>query len=370
MSIYQRPNSPFWYYQFKVAGVRFRGSTETTSKAEAKRVEVRKKAEALEARKAPADQAAEMSLNQAFDRYFEEVGQHCATADDIMRELGYLMDLGKDRLLSQITDSDVAAYIAKARGRRVLRFAGTGKKAKPSKKLVSPRTVNSQVQTLRAVFRRAAEVWHVNVGRMPVWRNHKLAEADQRSRELSVAEQEALFDHLRPDFRPMVAFALATGLRLANVIRLTWREVDLDAGVIVVKVKSKRHDGGRTHRLPITGEVREILLAEVGRHAEVVFTYTAQQRQNGHAAGDRVPFTQNGWRKYFRRALDEAGIEDFRFHDLRHTRATRVVRRSNLKVVQRLLGHADISSTARYAHAELDDIAAVMADDRPARKVA
>ena len=60
-------------------------------------------------------------------------------------------------------------------------------------------------------------------------------------------------------------------------------------------------------------------------------------------------------------ALKAAGIKDFRFHDLRHTAATRALRESgNLKVVQQLLGHADIATTARYAHAMTDDVRDVM----------
>jgi len=53
-------------------------------------------------------------------------------------------------------------------------------------------------------------------------------------------------------------------------------------------------------------------------------------------------------------------VENFRFHDTRHTAATRVLRASNLKVAQRLLGHADIATTTKYAHALDDDIRAAL----------
>ncbi|EHS52593.1 integrase family protein [Rhizobium sp. PDO1-076] len=51
------------------------------------------------------------------------------------------------------------------------------------------------------------------------------------------------------------------------------------------------------------------------------------------------------------RAAPSAGVQSFRFHDTRHTTATRILRASNLKVTQRLLGHADIATTTKYAHA-------------------
>ena len=85
------------------------------------------------------------------------------------------------------------------------------------------------------------------------------------------------------------------------------------------------------------------------------------QGQRQRRKGERYPFSKNGWRKDWWRALEAAGIEDFRFHDLRHTAATRVLRASNnLKVVQEMLGHSDIGTTARYAHAMIEDVRAAM----------
>ncbi|TNJ41558.1 tyrosine-type recombinase/integrase, partial [Phaeobacter sp. B1627] len=74
-------------------------------------------------------------------------------------------------------------------------------------------------------------------------------------------------------------------------------------------------------------------------------------RQNSHLFGD------------FRAALGKAEIEDFRFHDLRHTFATRMLRATgNLKLVSRLLGHTSIETTMRYAHVLDTDLADAMND--------
>jgi site-specific recombinase XerD len=78
-------------------------------------------------------------------------------------------------------------------------------------------------------------------------------------------------------------------------------------------------------------------------------------------AGQRYPYSKQGWDRTWRRMLKEAGITDFRFHDLRHTSATRLVRASgNLKAAQKLLGHARIETTARYAHVTGDDLLEIM----------
>jgi integrase len=88
--------------------------------------------------------------------------------------------------------------------------------------------------------------------------------------------------------------------------------------------------------------------------------------------GQRYPFSES-WRRWWYRAVKSAGLWDdrrspdrFRFHDLRHTRATRLLRETgNLKIVQKLLGHQSIKTTARYAHAFTDDVRAAMeAEDK------
>ena len=159
----------------------------------------------------------------------------------------------------------------------------------------------------------------------------------------------------------LVRFSLATGVRLSNAIRLTWPQVDFDAGVIRLMVKS-RTPGGQVHYVPLVPQLVALLSAERGRHAVYVFTYEVVRGRGERKRSTRHPYTQTGWRKAWGRALTAAGIEDFRWHDLRHTAATRTLRASqNLKVVQSLLGHKDIATTARYAHAMLDDVAAAMA---------
>src|SRR5581483_1964080 len=158
----------------------------------------------------------------------------------------------------------------------------------------------------------------------------------------------------------MVRFALATGLRLDNILTLTWSQVSWDEGLIRVRIKSRR-PGGDTHAIPITRAVAAILSAEQGRHPQRVFTYIAQRarspdtRERERTAGERRPFTRTGWRRSWYDALARAGIADLHFHDLRHTCATRLYRQTrDLRLVQRWLGHAAIETTLRYENSGLD----------------
>ena len=98
-----------------------------------------------------------------------------------------------------------------------------------------------------------------------------------------------------------------------------------------------------------------------------VFTYVcARNRYDPRTKtiqrkGERYPFTQDGWRKQWSRALAEAKIQDFRYHDLRHSAGTRALRAyRNLKAVQRMLGHNDIKTTLRYTRSDVEDVRAAM----------
>lgn len=79
-------------------------------------------------------------------------------------------------------------------------------------------------------------------------------------------------------------------------------------------------------------------------------------KRKGIVRGERYATTYCGLQIAVRRAVFAAGVKNFRFHDTRHTAATRTLRKSNLKVVQHLLGHADIATTVKYAHVTSDDL--------------
>ena len=120
---------------------------------------------------------------------------------------------------------------------------------------------------------------------------------------------------------------------------------------------------GETHVLPITTEIRALVDSRRGQHPVFVFTYqclrTTRDRKGGiREAGKRYPFSDTGWRKVWKRALEAAGIKDLRFHDARHTCGTRSPRPPAICATQRTLGHKNIATTMRYAHVLLEDVAA------------
>ena len=146
-----------------------------------------------------------------------------------------------------------------------------------------------------------------------------------------------------------------TGVRRAALCHLPKLAVDWQRDGFTVKLKRKRGEEPREHFITFNDELRAIFAAEMRKSAQpVVFTY---ERQTGAAKGQRSPIGYDTLRKSHEAARLKAGVPEFRFHDVRHDTATRALRDwKNLPEVQRLLGHADISSTARYAHVLDDDL--------------
>jgi integrase len=355
MSLYKPKKTHYWHYDFVVKGRRFHGSTGCKEKSEAKDVETLERSRIIRAEHT--GEKPQWTLDEVIGKYWLEIACHQSSARTTEGQAGHLLRMiGRTTLLDEISDASLANYIARRRGENPAHYRHRPKEERP---LVAPATINREVELLKRLVNRAQKVWKIAPPEID-WKQHKLIEADQRIRELTEREETALIENLREDFRPMVLFALLSGLRLSNVIRLTWKQVDLTVGIVTVRTKSKRPDG-TTGILPLTSELIGLIAGQRGRHPIYVFTYTCKQSRQKRRKGENYPFSEHGWRGDWKKALTAAGIEDFRFHDLRHTFATRLLRETgNLRLVQRGLMHADITTTVRYAHADVADLRAAM----------
>ncbi|MFC6046776.1 tyrosine-type recombinase/integrase, partial [Methylobacterium hispanicum] len=217
-------------------------------------------------------------------------------------------------------------------------------------RLVSPATVNrSVIEPLRKILNRARRTWKEPVADI-AWRDHMLREPRERIRELQAEEEARLFAALRPDYHAPVRFALLTGLRLGEVPRLRWTDVDFGGRKITVQ--------GKIATVPLAPAVRDLLWALRADHEAAVFTYVVAR---GRKRGEHLPLTRAGLQTVFRRAAAQAGVRNFSFHDNRHTAATRVLRATgNLRLVQTMLRHDQITTTTKYAHVLDDDLIAGM----------
>jgi integrase len=260
-----------------------------------------------------------------------------------------LPSLGASKFIHEIDDAVIAAHVAKRRG--------DVNRNHKTKTPLSPRRINADVELLRRIWKRAEKTWKVNVGSPPDWSGHLLPVENERQRELSEEEETRLFKALRPDFHALVYAAMRLGVRVSGLRGLTWSDVDLKAQTLTVTLKGSRGAPGRRSRKPIPSDVLQVIANEKSHHPIFVFTYECMKSRGERKRGDRYPFSLNGWRKAWTDALAKAEIEDFRFHDLRHTAASRLLRvTQNLRLTQVALDHRTIQTTTRYAHILDDDL--------------
>lgn len=340
MSVYKPAKTPFYQYDFQLKNRRFHGSTGLTNKKLAEAFEEKRRVEAEEEISGTARLGNEpMTIDVAAGRYWLEVGKHHVCKNDTKRALRFIVtEIGPHVRIGDISDGTVAELVAKRRA-----AVTQGKKPRP----VSPATVNRTcTEPLRKVLNRAREVWGQTV--QPIrWGRHLLSEPRERVRELSANEEEKLLAAIRPDFQPIFHFALWTGLRMSEALRLTWK--DIDWGNRLIRVSGK---GGKVSTIPLEPDVRDLLFPLQGRHETAIFCY-----QTARGASAWKPITYNGLKTRWARDRAQSGVADYRWHDNRHTAATRLLRASgNVKIVQKLLRHSDISTTTKYAHVSDDDV--------------
>lgn len=152
-------------------------------------------------------------------------------------------------------------------------------------------------------------------------------------------------DHLMP----MVLVAFNTGLRRGELLSLAWDNVSLSRKALTVVAATAK--SGKTRHVPLNAEAHDVLTRWKKQGAGKGLVFAGLD-------GERMATITTSWRKL----VADAELVDFRFHDLRHTFASRMVMAGvDLYAVMRLLGHADFEMTAKYAHLAPDHLAAAVA---------
>jgi integrase len=196
-----------------------------------------------------------------------------------------------------------------------------------------PASVNKESQLLHHLFKKAM-AWGKAVDN-PVTHVRPLRVNNRRLRYLSQEEMRRLLAMADEHLWPMLIAALHTGLRRGEMFALTWADIDFRHGVVrVLQTKS-----GERREIPMSRTLRTTL-EQLPRRVDTGMVFPSQ------AGRERVSL-----RGRFQRALRDAGIEGFVWHDLRHTLASYLVMAGvNLTSVKALMGHKTIAMTLRYAH--------------------
>jgi len=200
-------------------------------------------------------------------------------------------------------------------------------------------TVNNHLRVLSKILSMAVEADLIDAN--PCFRIRKFKPNNRRLRILSDEKEVELLTSLEGNdlIRSIVIVALNTGLRRGEIFSLKWTDVDFQRGRLVIR-KTK---ASKERFVPMNATVKELLRSIPRLLSDYVFP------------SPKTVGRLTDIKKSFRGAVDMAGIENLRFHDLRHTFATRLADAgTDAYTLMEIMGHADLKTTMIYVHASGD----------------
>lgn len=234
------------------------------------------------------------------------------------------------KVFSTITDDDIRVVVEE------------------KKRETSASNANHYLKFIKALFNRSVE-WKWVPANPVKMKPYKVN--NRRVRFLSEQEYGKLMAELPPHLRVMAEFSVLTGLRRSNVTQLKWTNVDLERRLLWVL--SENYKSGRDHGIPLSDRAVDILMGEKGRHSVYVFTYNGRRVEQVNT---------KAWKK----ALQRAGVQDFRWHDLRHTFASyHAMNGTPLLTLKALGGWQSLEMVNRYAHLSAEGSRLYVANSAP-----
>lgn len=276
-------------------------------------------------------------LAQAIERYRAEVLPELrpSTIRPYQYHLEYWASKFGHLRLPEVT----AARIAECRDE----LQGSGK---------SPATVNRYLATLASVLTACVKRWHW-LQLSPMRQVAKQTERNERTRFLSESELQRLLRACKasesPDLYLAVLLSVTTGARQGEILGLHWNDVDLRGGVLHLRVGNETTTKGGVRSVAIAAQVLPLLQKRKGEQQRGA---VAKLRDNGLVFPSRVSQSKPvQLRTPWETALRRAGIERFKWHDMRHSCASFLAMNgASLREIGEVLGHRSVATTKRYAH--------------------
>ena len=274
------------------------------------------------------------TLGELIDLYIENVTAHRPSEDSRTAERLRLLKFKREEAalcsyaLAKLTPELFEAY----RDRRLAQRLKNGK-------TIAPGTVKRELTTLKRVIDYRRRHYGLVLNPVNTEDVKRPAVNDERDVRLTPIERGRLLaacaDARNPLLRPIVEFAFETGARRGNILRLAWEDVNLQHKTALLRAIKNSRSPERiiNHEIGLTPRGVEIL-ASLPRTDERVF-----------------PVTANALRLAFNRARSRAGLEHFRFHDIRHERTSSLFEAGWPMIqVMAQTGHRDPKSVRRYAN--------------------
>ncbi len=296
---------------------------------------------AQEAQKAEAERAA-LTFGELFEKHFlphskaNKRNERSWQAEEILYRLRISPVIG-EKVLTEVAPIDIE------RIKRDMKKVGK-----------SPRSILYALQVIRQVFRYAWKngLYCGDIGQIPTTKVEWPKFDNQKVRYLTEAEAALLLEELASrsqDLHDMAALSLYTGMRAGEIFNLTWQCVDLEEG----KLTLFDTKNSRTRAVFLNEQAREILAARTpGKPKQLVFP---------GRGGKKIVEVSSTFDRAAKELGFNEGITDRRqrltFHCLRHSFASWLVNnKTPIYTIQKLLGHQDLKTTARYAHTSDDTL--------------
>lgn len=343
MKLYKKKKSQFWYYDFAVAGKRYRGSTEETNRNRATTI-------------------ASIKMSKLIDAGDDPIPKKSPTLDELaVKFLGFVDQSGRESKTK--TYYKTGWRLLESTPLRNMRIDGITAEVLDIITLSgSPSNANCALRTLRRMLRLAESPWGL-IRKTPKF----VLRAEQGRRQVlnEVYEQKLLAAALKLKwrkktfglFRDVVALMRETGMRNEReLFQVLIENVDRNKKVIFVP-DSKTAAGRR--EVPITNRALDVLVSRIGERREG-WLFLSKRNKTGHLK------TMN---KYFRLARRAAKLpEDLVLYCGRHDFGTQGVKLTgNLPLVMKAMGHKDIKTALRYQHPDTNTLREAM-NDRGAKQ--
>ena len=331
MTIKQRGDH--WWYDIHINGKRERGSCKTTIEKQAQ--EYHDQLQAGMWKTQVTGEKVRRTWAETVAVWLKDHDKKKSIKDD-WRQEAWWSDQFKSRgivYLDQITPAAV----------KEIRDAEVGRphsKVKNVTRVISEPTVNRKLAFLRSVINAAHREYQWLDSR-PLFKG--FPENNHRLRFLEPHEFVRLVQHLPEPFNVMAVVAVATGLRRANVTGMRWDQVNMQRRSVTFE--HKRMKNGKPFTVALNDTALGAIRKQVGKHGEYVFP---------RADGQRIrEIPSKTWKK----AIEAAGIEDFHWHDLRHTWASWLRQDGKgLDMIQELGGWSSAEMVKRYAHQSVEHL--------------
>lgn len=319
MSLFKRKDSSCWWVKITLDGRTVQRSTGTNDKIQAQEFHDRLKTQMWEQNRLGVK--SRRSWKEAVVRWLEETSEKATHHEDKRKLIWldtYLGELMLDDVTLDVIDNIKAAKLKEA----------------------AKSTTNRYLALIRSILLRARDEWEW-INKVPKVRLFK--ESAHRERSLTREQAGKLLAELPHHLRDLVLFSLATGLRQGNALRLEWSQINLEQRHAWIHAWQSKNR--RPIAIPLNEAAYSVLIRQKGKHESRVFTFQGKPLNSANT---------RAWRK----ALQRAGIDNFRWHDLRHTWAT-WQRQAGTPTheLQRLGGWRTGAMVERYAHLAPDHLA-------------